>query len=74
MDTQRRRTPILLLPFVIVWSIFSFLIRLMGRLIAVILGLGLVATGLVLTLTFFAAPIGIPLVIFGILLLIRSIF
>ncbi len=74
MDPQRRRTPILLLPFVIVWSIFSFILKLTGRLLAALLGLLCTAVGILLTLSFFAAPIGIPLIIFGILLMLRSVF
>ncbi|HTX18874.1 MAG TPA: hypothetical protein VMG34_09455 [Bacteroidota bacterium] len=74
MSPDRRKTPILLFPFVILWGIFSFFVRLTGRLIAAILGLLLVALGLLLTLTLFAAPIGVPLIIFGVLLMIRSIF
>jgi len=74
MDTQRKRTPILLLPFVIVWSLFSFVLKLTGRLMAALLGFLFTAVGLLLTLSLFAAPIGIPLIIFGILLMLRSVF
>ena len=74
MDTQRKRTPILLLPFVIVWALFSFVLKLTGRLMAALLGFLFTAVGLLLTLSLFAAPIGIPLIIFGILLMLRSVF
>jgi hypothetical protein len=74
MNPERKRTPILLLPFVIVWALFSFVMKLTGRLLAAILGFVLVAVGLLLTLSLFAAPIGIPLLIFGFLLMLRSVF
>ena len=74
MDGQRKRTPILFLPFILIWSLFSFFIKLTGRVIAAVLGIGFFAIGLVLSLTFVAAPIGIPLIFFGILMMVRSIF
>ena len=74
MSTPNERTPLILLPFAIIWRLFSFFVRLTGRLIAAVLGVVLVAVGLLLTLSFFAAPIGIPLIIFGVLLMARSIF
>ena len=74
MDSHRKRTPILLLPFVIVWSLFSFFLRLTGRIVAAVLGLVLMIAGIALSVSVVAAPIGIPLAIFGFLLVLRSIF
>ncbi len=71
---NQRKTPLLLLPFVLVWSIFSFMMKLTGRIVAVIMGITFMIIGLTLTVTFVAAPIGIPLAIFGFLLTVRSIF
>ena len=71
---NQRKTPLLLLPFVLVWSIFNFMMRLTGRIVAAIIGITFMIVGLTLTVTFVAAPIGIPLAIFGFLLIIRSIF
>ena len=69
-----RKTPLVLLPFVLVWSIFSFTIKLTGRFVAAILGIVFMIVGLILSGTLVAAPVGIPLAIFGFLLIIRSIF
>ena len=74
MDSHRKRTPILLLPFVIVWSLFSFFLRLTGRIVAAVLGLVFMVAGIALSISVVAAPIGIPLAIFGFLLVLRSIF
>lgn len=74
MDSERRKTSILFFPFVVVWALFSFLMKLTGRLLAVIIGFVFVVVGIILTVTLFAAPIGIPLIIFGILLMLRSVF
>ena len=74
MDSHRKRTPILLLPFVIVWSLFSFFLRLTGRIVAAVLGLVFMIAGIALSVSMVAAPVGIPLAIFGFLLVLRSIF
>ena len=74
METQHKRTPIIFLPFVIVWSIFSFFLRLTGRLVAAVIGLVFMIAGIALSVSVVAAPIGIPLAIFGFLLMLRSVF
>ncbi len=74
MDAHRRKTPILLLPFVLVWSIFSFFLRVTGRVVGAVAGLVLMIAGIGLTVSMVAAPIGIPLAILGFLLMIRSVF
>jgi hypothetical protein len=74
VETQRKRTPIILLPFVIVWSIFTFFLRLTGRVVAAVIGLGLMIIGITLSVSLVAMPIGIPLAIFGFLLMLRSVF
>jgi hypothetical protein len=73
MENQRK-PPLLLLPLVLVWSIFSFIMKLTGRVVAAIIGITFMIIGLTLTVTFVAAPIGIPLAIFGFLLVVRSVF
>ena len=74
MDSQRRKTSMLFFPFVIVWALFSFLMKLTGRVLAAIIGFVFIGFGIILIVTLFAAPIGIPLLIFGILLMLRSVF
>jgi hypothetical protein len=65
---------VLLWPFTALWSLLSFILRLTGRLLAGILGLVFMIVGLLLTFLIVAAPVGIPLIVVGFLLLIRSIF
>jgi len=74
VDSNRRRTSILLLPFIIVWSVISFFLRLTGRVIGAVLGLVFMIAGIVLSVSMVAAPIGIPLAILGFLLMLRSLF
>ena len=73
-DNIEKRTPWFLWPFKAIWDLLTFILKLTGRLIAAILGLVLMIVGAILTITLFAAPIGIPVIIFGFLILIRSIF
>lgn len=67
-------TPILLWPFRVFWSLLSLILRLTGRLLAAILGLIFIVIGVMLTFLVVAAPVGIPLIIVGFLLMVRSIF
>lgn len=63
-------TQLLSLPFKLVaWIIEAF-----GRLIAILIGLVLLIVGLMLTLTILGAIIGIPLMLFGFLLVVRGLF
>ena len=70
----KKKTPWYLWPFSALWSLLTWLVTLVGRFLAAILGFILMVLGAVLTITLVGAPLGIPLVIFGVLLVIRSIF
>lgn len=70
----KRKVPLLLWPFWALWRLIAFVISLTGRLVAVLLGLVLMIVGAILIVTIVALPIGIPLVIFGFLLVLRGIF
>jgi hypothetical protein len=67
-DKQEKKTPWFLWPFVALWDLLAFILGLTGRLVAAVL------VGIVLTVTLIAAPVGIPLIILGFLLMLRSIF
>ena len=73
-DSEQRRIPILLWPFYAVWRLLTFILGLTGRLICAVLGLAIMAAGVALTMTIAGAIVGIPLIVFGFLLLIRSLF
>jgi hypothetical protein len=72
--TTRRQVPWILWPFAALWDLLTFILRLTGRLFAGVLGFALMTVGLIATLTVVGAPVGIPLVILGFLLMLRSIF
>jgi hypothetical protein len=65
---------LLLWPFKLVWRLAALILELTGRLIAVALGLVLMIIGVVASLTVVGTVVGIPLIIFGFLLVIRGMF
>jgi hypothetical protein len=74
MTKNDKKTPWILWPFVAVWKLLATIIKLTGRLIAVILGLVFMIVGVILSTTMIGAIIGVPLVIFGALLIVRGFF
>ncbi len=71
---HRRKVVWFLWPFVALWDLLAFILGLTGRLVLGILGLVLMIVGLVLTVTLIAAPIGIPFLVIGLLMVFRSLF
>ena len=61
-------------PFRAVWRLLTSLLALVGRLTIIVIGLVLCIPGFALTLTGIGAPIGIPLVVLGVLLMMRGLF
>jgi len=74
MSDSDRDVPILLWPFYAIWRLLTFILEVVGRLLAVLIGLALMAAGTAITITVVAAPIGIPIAVIGFLLLVRAIF
>ncbi len=66
--------PILLWPFYAIWRLLTFVFEFVGRLLCVLLGIGMMAAGVAITLSVIGAPLGIPLAAFGFLLLVRALF
>ena len=56
------------------WNFLLFLIELPFRLIAVLAGVILIALGIALCMTVIGAIIGVPLILLGCLLMIKSFF
>ena len=74
MTEERQRTPWFLWPFVAIWDLITWILQLTGRLVAGILGLVFMIVGAILTVTVIGAVVGLPLIIFGFALMVRSIF
>jgi hypothetical protein len=73
-DRENNTVPILLWPFYAIWRFATFILKLVGRILCGALGLGLMATGIVVTMSVVAAPVGVPMAALGFLLLIRALF
>ncbi len=67
-------TPWIFWPFVALWRLVAGIIELTGRLIAVIVGLVLLLLGVLLSITIIGAIIGVPLALFGFMLMVRGFF
>ena len=74
MTRQHRPVPWILWPIKVVWDLLTFILRLSGRFVGALFGLVLMIIGFVLTVVVILAPVGIPLIILGFLLLLRSLF
>ncbi len=72
--TKKRKIPWFLMPLVWMGDLLGWILNLTGRLITALLGMTFLGIGLLLTVTLVAAPLGVPLAIFGFLLLLRSLF
>jgi hypothetical protein len=73
-DSADRRIPWLLWPFYALWRLVTFTLGLIGRLLSALLGIGLMAAGVGITLSVVGAPLGVPLTVLGFLLLVRALF
>jgi hypothetical protein len=61
-------------PFIAIWKLLAAILNLTGRLIGAVLGIVFMIVGLVMIITVILVPVGIPLLAFGLLLVIRSLF
>ena len=61
-------------PFVAVWHLAAFILEATGRLLVVLLGLIAVILGVLISLTIVGAVVGVPLILFGIVLIVRGLF
>lgn len=69
-----KKTPWYLWPFAAIWNLVAYIVMLTGRLLAVILGFVFIILGVILTVTVIGAIIGIPLGVFGVLMIIRGLW
>lgn len=74
MNTQSKQVPWYLWPFKALWDFLAWIIKMTGRLVAAVIDLTIMIAGFVLTITVIASPVGIPMMVFGFLLMVRGIF
>jgi hypothetical protein len=73
-NPQPESRSVLLLPFDLIWRLVTFILGLGGRLLAIVLGLVLLIVGVLLSLTGILAICGVPLTVFGGILILRGLF
>ncbi len=69
-----RRVPWFLWPLVALSRLVALIITLTGRLVAIVLGFVFIVAGALLTVTVVGAVLGIPLALFGAMLVVRGLF
>ena len=74
MSDHTDRVHWLLWPIWALWRFVATIIELTGRFVAMLLGTVLIVVGFLLCLTIVGAILGIPLALFGALLVIRGLF
>jgi hypothetical protein len=74
MKRNAERVPWFLWPFWAIWRLVAFIIEMTGRLVGLILGAVFIVVGVIVSLTVVGAIIGIPLALFGLMLMARSLF
>ncbi len=65
---------LLFLPFRLAFWLVGTIIGLVGRLIGVVLGLVFLVVGVLVSLTIVGAIVGVPMALFGLVLMFKSIF
>lgn len=70
----KAHTPWIFWPIRAVFDFIEWTLRISGRFIAAILGLAIMIVGIVFTITIIAAPLGLPMLMFGFVLMLRGIF
>lgn len=71
---EQTKTPWLLWPFVALWRLVTWILAMTGRLVAILLGIAFMVVGVIATLTVIGAIIGVPMFLFGVLLVFRGLF
>ena len=74
MSHAERSVPWFLWPFYAIWRLVTFILNATGRLVCGVIGIALMVVGTMVTLTVVAAPLGVPLILLGVLLLARALF
>ena len=73
-ESADKRVPLLLWPFYAIWRFATFVLKVVGRILCAVIGLALICAGTAISLSIVAAPIGVPFIALGFLLLVRALF
>ena len=69
LNENEKATPILLWPFVALWRLLPYILSLSVFVVGFFLGLVIMSIGIMLSLTVVGAIVGVPLIIFGVLII-----
>ncbi len=72
--TEQDKTPWFLWPFVALWRLVTWILEMTGRFVAILLGIVFMVVGVIVTLTVIGAIVGVPMFLFGVLLVLRGLF
>jgi len=72
--SEMKKVSWILWPFAALWRLVTFILEMTGRFIAILLGFVLMTVGVLLSLTVVGAVVGVPLALFGLLLVFRGLF
>jgi len=72
--TETKKVPLRLWPFWLIWRLVVGIIQITGRIVGAVLGLVLMIVGVIVSLTIVGLVVGVPLIIFGFLLVVRGLF
>jgi hypothetical protein len=74
MAVGENKVPWILWPLDALWRLLGFILQLTGRIVAALLGVILLAAGIIISLTVIGAVVGVPLALLGMMLMMRAIF
>lgn len=74
MSEDKPSVPWFLWPFYAVWRLVTFILGATGRIVCGVLGIVLIVVGGLVTLTVVGAPLGVALIVLGVLLIARALF
>ena len=72
--SEMKKVSWILWPFMALWRLVTFILEMTGRFVAIVLGFVLMAVGVLVSLTVVGAVVGIPVALFGLLLVFRGLF
>ena len=72
--SEESKTHWIFWPFVALWRLVTGILELTGRFVAILLGVVFMAVGGLLSVTIVRAILGVPLFLFGVLLVFRGLF
>jgi len=73
-ERTKRRVPWYLWPLYAVWRLVTLILEATSRVVCALLGIVLMVVGCLVALTVVGAPVGVPLILLGFLLLARALF